>query len=312
MPSSGLASRAVALLASTKLAIVLGFTACGLLAWASWVVPPPRSREALPFSESFAVFFDPVQARYWWFYALFAVITLYAVNAILGTARSVLRRRARGQLDQRFLGVTGLHLGLIGALFAHLFAGLSAGAELSAVLSDEPTPIAGHELALISYSPVSNPDGTLRTATARVSVDGVERNLAYNQPIFFDYFTRYLLLQGEQELPGGEPAMSVDGRLEPVRPGAVYQRPEGVVRVERLSSGAALRFPMLSVRVGDAPATWLAPGQRILPGLAYVDGAGRTGLSVVLRRNDGVPALFGAMVVFMIGLGAFALSLRRR
>lgn len=159
---------------------------------------------------------------------------------------------------------------------------------------------------------MSNPDGTLRTATARVTVDGVERNLAYNLTIFFDHFTRYLLLQGAQELPGGAPAIAVDGRLEPVRSGAVYLRPEGVVRVERLSSGASLRFPMLSVRVGDGAATWLAPGQLIVPGLAYVDGASRTGLSIVLRRNDGVPALFGAMIVFMAGLALFALSLTRR
>jgi len=235
-------NRLFAALASTRLGIVLGFTVAALLALSSLMVPDPRGRDPLPFSESIRAFFDPPAAEFWWFYLLVAVVLAWGVNGVFGTWRTWVVRA--GRRDLRFAGVFLVHLGFLVALLAHLVAGLTAGVEDRVALSSVPTEVAGHSLRLVDVRTAHNPDGSLRSLVATVDLgNGEVGTLGYNQPLFFDGFTRFLLVQQ----PRGTPSRPV--------------------------------------------------------------------LVAALRRNDGLPLVFGAMVLFFLGLALFtadAIAQRQR
>jgi len=297
-------------LASSKLAIVLGVLACGLLAISSLAVPDPRSKDRLPFSESFEVFLDPVQAKFWWFYALVAVFSVYTLNATLGTWRSWSARRAPGSRDRRFWGTVLMHLGLIGALGAHLGAGLTAAVEDTAVVSARPTPVAGRTLVLTAYRPVVNADGSPRTAFAEVEVDGRARTLSYNEPLWFDGFTRWLLLQGAEEATTGARFL-VGGEPVDLAPGETAERDTRSLALLYVSVHPTLRSPMARVAVDGGTAQWVPVGAAFGEDLALVGLRTEPVVSVLLRRNVGVPILFASMAVFTLGIVLF-LGGRRR
>lgn len=301
------ASRVLDALASTRWAVGLGLAAAALLATSSAFVPDPRGKDPLPFSESFDAFF-PMQPQFWWFYALFAVLTLYTLNAAASILRAALRRRV---WDLRFWGVTLMHLGAIGALLSHVAAGLTAGVEGSAILGSTPVEVRGRTLRLASYETILNPDGTLRTAIASVEVDGRPRRLAYNQPLWFDQGRRTALLQGERETMGA-PRLSFTGRSVDAPVGSRVETPLGPVEVLGISQHESLRAPMVRMSVAGGPGRWVAPGTPLGAGVALDRFGSETGVLVVLRRNDGAPPLFASMIVFSGGMGLFLWGRRQR
>jgi len=193
-------NRLFAALASTRLGIVLGFAVAGLLALSSLMVPDPRGKDPLPFSESIRAFVDPPSPEFWWFYLLVAAVLAWGVNGVFGTWRTWIVRA--GVRDLRFVGVFLVHLGFLVALLAHLVAGLTAGVEERVVLSSIPTEVAGRSLRVVDVRTAENPDGSMRSLVATVDLgNGKEGTLGYNQPLFFDGFTRFLLLQEPRPLP---------------------------------------------------------------------------------------------------------------
>ncbi len=303
--------RLVRSLADIRLGIVLGFAASALLALTSLTIPDPRSGEGLPFSESFEPFLASFDRRYAWFWPLAALFFLFALNLLLSTLRSSLLRR-REAWDLRFAGVVLMHLGVLAGLVTHLVAGLSAKLEEGALVTRAPASVAGHVLALVDVSPVTNPDGSLRTATATVTVDGARRTLAYNAPLFFDGMRRFMLIQELGQAPAGA-AFTISGERRIVLSGESFG-PDGARWVlGRISTHPSLRAPMALVRRFDDPEAWqwLAAGQSLVPGVVFEGVASERALAVIVRRNDGIPVLLAASTIFCLGLGLFWIGRRR-
>lgn len=304
-------TRFVRSLSSIRLGIVLGFAASALLALSSLTIPDPRGGEGLPFSESFEPFLASFEPRYAWFWPLAAVLALFASSLVLSTLRSSFLRR-RDAWDRRFAGVVLMHLGVVVGLLTHVAAGLSARVEQGALLTRAPSLVAGRALALLDVTPVVNPDGSLRTASATVTVDGQRRRLAYNEPLFFDGMRRFVLIQEVREVAGGA-AFRVGGERRVVASGERFG-PEGAGWVlGRISAHPSLRAPLALVRPADDPEAWqwLAPGQSPGSGVVFDGVAPERALAVIVRRNDGVPVLLVASAIFCVGLGLFWAGRRR-
>jgi len=192
--------RVVRSLASVRLGIVLGFAASGVLALSSFTIPDPRRGEPLPFSESLEPFLGSFQPRYAWFWPLAGLVAVFGLNVLLSTLRTSFLRR-RDAWTPAFAGVVLMHIGVVLGLVTHLAAGLSAKVEETALIGRVATPVAGHQLALLDLKPELNPDGSLRTLKATVGVDGERRTLAHNDPLFFDGWRRFVLIQQVVRVP---------------------------------------------------------------------------------------------------------------
>ncbi len=297
--------RALLPLADTRLGVLLGLALAASLGLASFMVPDPRGEGALPFSESLVVFFDPPALQFWWFYLLAVTAALWGLNLLLGTWSSLSARSLSGSLDARFWGIALMHLGAFAGLLAHLQAGATAGVEGGATLSSVPTTLGGHELVVESAELVENGDGSLRGVRARVQVDGQDRSFGFNDPLWLDGGRRFVLLQGPKEL-ASLPRFEWEGQaLLPEADGALAGSPWVL---QRVSDSPSLKAPMallLDTRTSDA--LWLALGAGTQDGLHFSSLDSEVALSVVLRRNDGLPLLAVGMLVFMLGIGLFML-----
>lgn len=304
-------SRLVRSLASVRVGIVLGFAASALLAASSLTIPDPRGEGAMPFSESFEPFLASFEPRYAWSWALAAVLFLFALGVLLSTLRSLVLRR-RGTWDMRFAGIVLMHIGVIAGLVTHLAAGLSAKVEETAVLTRAPTPLASRTFVLVDVERQVNPDGSLRTATATVTVDGDRRTLAYNEPVFLDGMRRFVLIQDVRQAAGPS-AFTVAGEELTVAPGETFGPAGAQWVLGRTSVHPSLRAPMAVVRPADAPDgwRWIAAGSELAPGLTFQGVLPEPAVAVVLRRNDGVPILLGASGIFTLGLISFLIGRRR-
>lgn len=316
MPSSAARSlfdsRVVRSLSSIRLGIVLGFAASALLAVSSLTIPDPRGPRPLPFSESFKPFLAAFQLRYAWFWPLVAVLVLFGLNLLLSTLRSAFLRR-RKAWDLRFAGVMVMHLGVIAGLVTHLAAGLSSRIERGALVTRKPTALLGHTLRLVHLSLETNPDGSLKTASATVSVDGKRRTLGYNDPLFFDGMRRFVLIQDVRQRPGGTASFSVAGGQKTVAPGEAFGPAGAKWVLGRISSDPTLRMPMVLVRPAGAPGRWqwLSAGQSPAPGVRFEGVTPERALVVIVRRNDGIPVLLAASAIFCLGLALFLFGRRR-
>lgn len=228
--------RLLAKLGDVRWGAGLGFATAALLVLASFFVPDPRKKGALPFSESILPFLDPVDAKYWWFYLLLGVTLLWGLSGLAATLHSALRRRG----DLRFVGILLMHLGFLGGLGAHAVAGFGTAVEAAATLGSAPTELGGHVIRVLEAEILEHPDGSTRGLRARVTVDERETTLGYNDPVFLDGFRRWILVQGPKERRG------------------------------------------------------------------------ELGIAVVLRRNDGLPFVGAASVLFLAGLVLFGLGMARR
>lgn len=305
---------AIAALGSVRVSVVLGFATAAMLGFSSFFVPNPRGPGALPFNESIAPFFDPVAPKFLWFYALLAVTFAYGVNGLFGTVRNLAQRYAAGTVDLRFSGIFLMHSGFVLALIAHLIAGFGTEVEGRYLLSHAPTEIAGRTVVLRDALEILHPDGSLRTFTSTLDFGGGDlRTLGYNAPVFFDGFRRWILVEGPEQVPGGAPEFTVDST--PATVDAHGGIGVGAVRytVVRVSQHRSLNAPMVQVEpVGGGPATWLGPGFTTDDGLRFEGLGDELGVSVVVRRNDGLPLVLVATAVFAAGLALFAADAWRR
>lgn len=294
----------VGALGSVRASLFLGGATAAMLVLASFFVPNPRSREALPFNESIRVFFDPVSLDHAWFYALLVVVAAYGVNAVFGTWVHASRRLAAGSVDRRFVGIVLMHVGFVLGLLAHLVAGFGTAVEEQAVIGPTPTTVAGRAARLVEVHEVHHPDGSLRTLQGEVELDGERLTLGFNDPIFLDGLRRWILVTGAAEAPGA-PRFS--------RGGAPVDLAASGWSVVRASEHRSLKAPMLLVRRdADGQTEWLGAGLSTSDGLRFEGVETAVALGVVVRRNEGLPWVAVASVVFSAGLFFFAWAARER
>ena len=148
-------------------------------------------------------FFEPMSPWHAWFYALLAVLSLYAVNTAWCTTLSVTRRWRAGQRHAGAYAAALMHVGFLVGLVAHLVGGLG-GQELGQVALDDQLRPLGPGLGdaqarLVSLEQDQHPDGSPKRVFARVEVhddgDVQIRPLAFNRPLTRGQGSQLMLLQ---------------------------------------------------------------------------------------------------------------------
>ncbi len=305
----------LAALGSVRVSLVLGFATTAMLILSSFFVPSPRGPGALPFDESIVGFFQPVAVKYTWFYALLAVTFAYGVNGVFGTWRNVAQRLASRTFDRRFSGIFLMHLGFVLGLVAHLIAGIGTAVEGRALLGSAPVKLAGHTLRLVDAQEIPNADGSLRSFTSHLDMGGGDvRTFGYNDPVFFDGFRRWILVEGPQEVPGS-PVFTVSGAAAPVDGDGAYVAGEAHYVVQRVSHHESLAAPMVQLRridAGGGAAEWVRAGSATAAGLRFEGFTQELGVAVAVHRNDGLPLVILASAVFLLGLGLYTSDALRR
>jgi hypothetical protein len=180
----------LAWLRSQGLGLTCGFATVLLLAIGSVVLTATRDGASAGVGmDDLRGFFAPMHVAHLWLYLLFPVAALYAVNTVLATWDTVVRKWRGGIRAPGAYAASVVHVGFLLALAAH-GAGGFLGSEGGAVLVAsgwQALPGFG-EVRLVGLEVDELPDGMPREAWARLEVrDGAgrlsERTVGYNAPL---------------------------------------------------------------------------------------------------------------------------------
>lgn len=160
------------------------------------------------FPNDLGFFFDPVQAKHAWLYALLVTFSLFTVNLIACIIEAVVRmvQARRARLKQ--LAALLFHLALVLILVAHLYDGVY-GDEHQVALDDQPQTVPG--IGLVRVESLQNhyhPDGSLKDTEVALWIrlaDGRElhKRIAFNEPALFSGGVREILIQQGEHQPSG-------------------------------------------------------------------------------------------------------------
>ncbi len=189
MPSaSGLAR--LAWLRSQGLGLACGLATVALLAIGSFVLAATRDGASAGIGmDDLRGFFDPLRLAHAWLYLLFPVAGLYAVNTVLATWDTVVRRWRGGARAPSAYAAAIVHAGFLLGLVAHAAAGFRAEDRGEVLVSAGWQRLPGFGAArLLSLDVDPLPGGMPRAVTARLEVrDEAGRvrseTVGYNAPL---------------------------------------------------------------------------------------------------------------------------------
>jgi len=174
----------LAWLRSQGLGLVLGQAAVLLLGIGSVVLAATREGASKGVHlDDLTAFFRPPSFAHLWFYALAAVLALYALNTLLCTWDSVASKWRRGTREIPAFAPAVIHVAFVVALVAHLLGGIFSADREPVVIADGWTPIGGgREARLVSLKLEPLPSRRLKTANAQLEIRDrsgrVERGVA--------------------------------------------------------------------------------------------------------------------------------------
>ena len=200
--------RLICILGNRYAAFVLGMAVILNLAIGSLVMD--RYPKTYPpfFPNNLGFFFDPVQAKHAWLYALLVTFSLFTVNLIACIIETVVRMMQARGVRLKQLAALLFHLALLLILIAHLHDGVY-GNEYRAALDDQPQEIPG--IGLVRVESLQNhhhPDGSLKETEVALWIrhtDGRElhERIAHNEPALFDGGMREIIIQQGEYRPKG-------------------------------------------------------------------------------------------------------------
>lgn len=221
-----------------------------------------------------------------WFYLLCGVLTLYALNTLWATCKSVRRKWQAGIRSPQFYAASLIHVAFLVGLFAHLVGGLG-GAELGQVLVG-PNWAAlgdGREARVTALNVQEHPDGSTKQVFATLELRGADGRIEetvvrHNGPLSAGFGRElFLLLRAGNRLAAdlvrGEARCTI-GSEDPCRLGnmevtlldvAAAGGPHGAVAHVQLKaeSGSRQRVGLMVGRpvvLGDGTALTLAGVER--------------------------------------------------
>jgi hypothetical protein len=271
--------------------------------------------------DDLTVFFARPSLAHLWLYLLIPTLTLYAVNTLLCTYDTVVRRWRRGVRAPAAYAGAVMHLAFLVALLAHGAGGLLGRDEGTVVVGPAPVTLADGRVARTAALAVARlPSGMPRSARAIIELTrpgrlGVERaTVGYNEPLSAGLGTRLGLLADYGAVAGAArlalgaercvaelgSGCEIDGTrlvLRDLRPMGrgfalaeiAVARAAGPERVHRLTPGGAVLLadgtPLRLEEVIDRPAVALRG--RVAPGNPFALVAGALlalGLAMMGRR----------------------------
>ncbi|HEX9306907.1 MAG TPA: hypothetical protein VF894_05415 [Anaeromyxobacter sp.] len=177
-------------LRSQGLGLACGYATVVLLAVGSVVLTATRDGASAPIHmDDLRGFFTPVHPAHLWLYLLFPVAALYALNTVLATWDTVVRKWRAGVRAPTAYAASVVHVGFLLALAAHVAGGFLGrdGAGVLVASGWQDLPGFG-EVRLLSLEVDALPDGMPREAWARLEVRDAAGRLAqetvgYNVPL---------------------------------------------------------------------------------------------------------------------------------
>jgi hypothetical protein len=180
----------LAWLRSQGLGLACGFATVALLAVGSFVIAATRDGASAGIGmDDLRGFFDPPRVAHAWLYLLFPVAGLYALNTVLATWDTVVRRWSLGVRAPSAYAASIVHVGFLLGLVAHAAAGFRGEDRGQVLVSAGWEAIPGFgEARLVSLEVDPLPGGMPRAVTASLEVrdgDGRVRSAAvgYNAPL---------------------------------------------------------------------------------------------------------------------------------
>ena len=196
-------------LRSQGLGVICGQLTVLLLAIGSIVIPATRD------GASADVHFDDITAFFsrpsWvhsWFYALLAVLALYALNTALCTWDSVVTKVSRGVREPGAYAPAIIHLSFLLALLAHLVGGVWTRDHQPVAVGASWTELGGGRQArVLEVKQESLRNGRPKSVDATLEVKDPagrvsQRTLGYNAPLSDGLATELLLLEEAGRVPG--------------------------------------------------------------------------------------------------------------
>lgn len=202
----------LAWLRSQGLGVICGQATVLLLAIGSVVITMTKDGASKNIAmDDIRPFFDEPAWAHLWFYLLLPLMTLYALNTILATWDSVLRKWKNGIRTASPYAASIIHVGFLIALVAHLIGGLLGTEHRPVMVSREWTELGdGRQARVMALEVESLPDGGIKQVWATMEVrdsDGsVSRPVvSFNGPLSSRLGSDLYLLTKHGRIPVGRP-----------------------------------------------------------------------------------------------------------
>jgi hypothetical protein len=195
-------------LASQELGILCGLSTVALLAVGSIVLAATRDgASAAVGMDDVRVFFEQPSPVHFWFYLLFALLPLYALNTLLATWKSVSQKWRYGVRAPRLYAASLLHIAFLFGLLAHLVGGFASKEMGQVMVGPAWTELGNGRQARVTDLEVSrHPDGSTRQVWAKLDVRSKKGQLEssfvhYNGPLSTGFGSELFLLTRSGRLP---------------------------------------------------------------------------------------------------------------
>lgn len=219
-------------LRSQGLGLLCGFGTVLLLAIGSVVLQVTRDGASASVGlDDLRGFFTHPSWVHAWLYLLGAVAALYALNTLLATWDTVLRKWRAGVRAPSGYAASILHLGFLVAMAGHALGGFTSEDLPPAIVSEVWAEVPGFgEARLLTLEQEAMPNGMPRSARATLAVrapDGAVRQeiVDYNQPLSSGFGGRLALLAEVGQIRiagiGDRPAILLRPRTTPSNPWAL-------------------------------------------------------------------------------------------
>jgi hypothetical protein len=218
-----LASRALVLLSSQGLGVACGLATVALLATGSVVLVATAdgASQGVAMDDLRAFFVTPSPAHAW-LYLLVPVLSLFALNAFLGTLDDVVARWKAGLRAPSAYAAAFLHVGFLLALLAHLVGGFFGEEGGPVVVGARFVELGGGRAARVEKVELARlPNGMLEQAYATLEVREASGKthaavVSYNGPLSFGLGSELFILVRQGNT--GEPTVVLRHRHTPANP----------------------------------------------------------------------------------------------
>ena len=245
-------------LRSQGLGLVCGFGTVLLLAVGSVILSATREGASASVGfDDLRGFFEPQSLVHWGFYLLGALAGLYALNTVLATWDTVVRKWGAGVRAPGAYAASIIHVGFLVAMAGHALGGFTSEDFEPVIVTEEWREVPGFgEARLLTLEVDAMPSGMPKSARATLAVrgpDGATRQeiVDYNQPLSRGFGGHLALLSemGQVNVPGVgvRPAILLRPRTTPSNPWAL-------VSAVFVGLGVILMWRRLFPRRRSAPA----------------------------------------------------------
>jgi hypothetical protein len=247
-------------LRSQGLGLACGFGTVLLLAVGSVILQATRETASAAVGlDDLRGFFAPPSWTHWWLYALGLLAGLYALNTLLATWDSVVRKWRAGVRSPGPYAPSIIHVGFLVAMLGHLVGGLTTEDFDPVIVSEGWSEVPGFgEARLLALEVDAMPNGMPKSARATLAVrdpSGAIRQevVDYNQPLSRGLGGHLALLaeMGRVNVPGLGPRPAIL-----LRPRTTPSNPWALVSAVLVGGGVLLMWRRLVPRRSDV----VAPG----------------------------------------------------